>query len=232
MKGRVIAIVPAAGRGRRMCSEKEEKPFLEISGRSVLLECLSRMNASDTLDGIIVVAGRDQVERVERMTAENRLDKVLRVITGGDTRSRSVKNAMDTLDLGAADIVLIHDGVRPFITEEMILRSVRAAIEKGAAVTAIPCSSTLKEVSSGGMIVRTMDRSVIWEAQTPQAFRFPIIKSAYESGDLGGATDDAFLAERAGHPVSIVKGDRRNMKVTVPEDLKIAEAMMASMEKG
>jgi 2-C-methyl-D-erythritol 4-phosphate cytidylyltransferase len=230
MKNSVIAIVPAAGRGRRMCSAGEEKPFLEIHGRAVLLECLRRMNDSDVLDGIVVAAGREQVNRVRRMREANHLDKVVDIVAGGDSRALSVKNALDTLDLGDGDIVLVHDGVRPFITEDMIRKAVREASGAGAAVTAVPCSSTLKEVGDGGRVVRTVDRSVLWEAQTPQAFKFSIIKSLYEDGDLSGATDDAMLAEKAGHPVSVVKGDRRNIKVTVPEDLKIAEAIMTSME--
>ena len=131
----------------------------------------------------------------------------------------------------AEDIILIHDGVRPFVTDDIIARSVAAAIETGAAVTAIPCTSTIKRSDDGLTVNGTLDRKLLWEAQTPQAFRAGIIQQAYELAGEDGATDDSALVERTGRGVAVVPGDRRNIKVTVPGDLEIASAILASMEE-
>jgi len=228
---KVIAVVPAAGSGVRMGKAAGDKPFLEIQGRPVLVETLSRLDASNVVDRIVVVAKENCVARVEKLVSHYGIQKVTDVIAGGATRTGSVSRALGMLGAEAEDIILIHDGVRPFVTDDIIARSVAAAIETGAAVTAIPCTSTIKRSDDGLTVNGTLDRKLLWEAQTPQAFRAGIIQQAYELAGEDGATDDSALVERTGRGVAVVPGDRRNIKVTVPGDLEIASAILASMEE-
>lgn len=223
---RVIALVPAAGSGERMALGRDDKPFLRIQGKPVLLHVLSRLNASARIDEIVLLVKEKYLREAEELVAREGLDKVKKVVAGGDTRSQSVKNGIARAGARDEDLILIHDGVRPFVTDEVIHRVVEAALSTGAAVVGVPCSSTIKKVSGDLTVESTPARSGLWEAQTPQVFRAEIIREAYDADDGTGATDDSCLVERIGHKVSVVKGTRDNIKITVPEDVRLAEAIM------
>jgi 2-C-methyl-D-erythritol 4-phosphate cytidylyltransferase len=226
MQMKVIALVPAAGSGERMALGRDDKPFLRIQGKPVLLHVLSRLNASGRIDEVVLVVKEKYLSEAGEMVAREDLDKVKKVVAGGDTRSQSVKNGIARSGARDEDLILIHDGVRPFVTDEIISRAVEAAVDVGAAVVGVPCASTIKKVGVDLTVESTPARSGLWEAQTPQVFRADIIKEAYDADDGTGATDDSCLVERIGYKVSMVKGTRDNIKITVPEDVRLAEAIM------
>jgi 2-C-methyl-D-erythritol 4-phosphate cytidylyltransferase len=223
---KVIALVPAAGSGERMALGRDDKPFLQIQGKPVLLHVLSRLNASGRIDEIVLVVKEKYLREAEKMVAKEGLDKVKGIVPGGDTRSQSVKNGIAQAGARDEDLILIHDGVRPFVTDKLITQAVEAALSTGAAVVGVPCASTIKKVSGDLTVESTPARSGLWEAQTPQVFRAEIIRKAYDADYGTGATDDSCLVERIGHKVSMVKGTRDNIKITVPEDVRLAEAIM------
>ncbi|MFQ5952379.1 MAG: 2-C-methyl-D-erythritol 4-phosphate cytidylyltransferase [Candidatus Omnitrophota bacterium] len=226
----VIALVPSAGSGRRMTNDKDNKPFLELKGKPLLFYVLSRLEESTLVDAVTLIVKEKYIEEAKRAAEKFGMSKVTSVISGGETRSESVANGLASIKANEDDIILIHDGVRPFLKEEAIRSVVGSARKYGGAVLAVPCTSTIKKVTGEGVIEKTVDRKVLWEAQTPQAFRYDIIKKAYERFEGSDATDDSSFVERLGNKVCIVPGDKKNIKVTVPEDLKLAEAMLGAQE--
>jgi len=153
--------------------------------------------------------------------------KVSQLVIGGEERQDSVYEALQAVDK-SSEIVVVHDGVRPFVKPETIEGSIELCRKEGAVVVAVPVVFTVKEVEQG-KVVRTLDRSRIWEVQTPQTFRYPLLMEAYRRAYQDGyrATDDAALVERLGHPVAVLEGDRWNIKITTPEDLKLAEWILS-----
>ena len=223
---KVFAIVASAGSGVRMDPAKDDKPFLTLEGKPLLYHTLSRIDASDAVDDITLIVKEKYITEAKGLVADNDIKKVRRIVPGGETRAQSVKNGLDAIKAQDSDIVLIHDGARPFLTDEMLRSVTRAAGERGAAVVGMPLTSTIKEVGGEDLVEDTVDRTKLWEAQTPQAFRYGLIKRAYEDAAYSNATDDASLVERTGHKVAMVEGSRRNIKVTVPEDIALAEALL------
>ncbi|MGD2279084.1 MAG: 2-C-methyl-D-erythritol 4-phosphate cytidylyltransferase [Candidatus Omnitrophota bacterium] len=222
----VIALVPSAGSGQRMNNSKDDKLFLELKGRPLLVHVLSGLQGSRLVDRIILIVKESYVGEAGRLVDEYAISKVADIIPGGETRAHSVANGLARVEAGDNDIILVHDGARPFLKEQNIQDVVDSARQYGAAVLGVPCTSTIKKVTEKNIIERTVDRRVLWEAQTPQAFRFGIIKEAYKDFEGLGVTDDSGLVEKLGKKVCIVPGDRNNIKVTVPEDLKLAEAIL------
>jgi 2-C-methyl-D-erythritol 4-phosphate cytidylyltransferase len=186
------------------------------------------------IDQIVLAVPLADVEYCEaEIVSRHRFTKVTKVVAGGAERQDSVRHALAQVH-AETEIVLIHDAVRPFVTQRMIEEVVAAARREGAAIIALPMRDTVKQVRTDGMIERTVDRTPLWLAQTPQAFRRDWIETAHKNAHAEGirATDDAFLVEWLGHLVAVVEGSGENIKVTRPEDLVIGEAILASRMKG
>jgi 2-C-methyl-D-erythritol 4-phosphate cytidylyltransferase len=217
---KVTVIVVAAGEGRRFGSAKQ---FALLRGRTVLDRSLAEYEAHPEVDEIVLVLRKEESGSEYR----KRYGKVAAVVRGGARRQDSVARGLEGVDGRPADIVLVHDGVRPLVGREVISRVIAKARECGAAVPAIPVDDTIKE-TAGGTVVRTLERRGLQRVQTPQGFAREVLERALHKarGDGYYGTDEAALVERTGHPVAVVEGDPRNIKITSPSDLKIAEALL------
>lgn len=226
--GRLIAttaIVAAGGRGQRLGSAVP-KQLLDVGGRAVLDRSVSALLEHPAIDAVIVALPADVIADPPpylRVSA-----KPLQLVVGGARRQDSVANAFAAVG-DDVDVVLIHDAARPFVSAELITRSIVAAAEAGAAVVALASRDTVKHASADGHVQMTLPRERIFLAQTPQAFQRRVLKDALALAEQGhDVTDEATLAERAGHPVRLVEGEPSNIKITVPEDIHVAEALAAS----
>lgn len=225
----VVAIVPAAGLGLRM-GGSVRKQFRRLGGVPLVVHSLRVLQASPLIDAIVLAVPQADLEfcRTEIVEA-HRFDKVLKIVSGGEERQDSVRNALAAVS-DEANVIVVHDAVRPFLTGEMVQDVVAAARAGGAAIIALPMRDTVKQVGPDGHIERTVDRKPLWLAQTPQAFRTAWLKEAHAKAQAARiqATDDAFLVEWCGYPVKVVEGSGENIKVTRPEDMIIGEAILAS----
>jgi len=220
---KVVAIVPAAGYGRRLGAGKK-KPFVLLGGKPLVSYALKTLDGCKAIDGIVVAAKRPCIKRLKNIAKQAGIRKLIDVVAGGKTRFESVRNCMKSIG-PTFDVVLIHDAARPLIDEDTIERSINAAARFGASIAGLPESDTVKLADKGLFIKKTLDRNRIFRAQTPQAFRYELIKKAYLRAGAG-VTDDAGLVEAIGVRVKIVEGSFRNLKITTKEDLKIAEALL------
>lgn len=225
---RTTGIVVAAGAGRRIGGEVA-KTFLPIAGRPLLLRTLDQLFSTSIVDQVILVIAAGEMERCAsllRSDAESRTRPWL-LQTGGATRQHSARRGLEKVG-SDTDIVIIHDGARPFASAALIERCVAAALDKGAAVAGLPTRDTIKKVSVDGRVQATLERSSLWEIQTPQGFRRELIVAAHEKAAREGfeATDDAMVVEWMGEPVFVVEGERLNFKITVPEDVRLAELLI------
>jgi 2-C-methyl-D-erythritol 4-phosphate cytidylyltransferase len=228
-----VAIIVAAGRGSRAGGGRA-KQFREISGIPIIIHTLARFEPCETVSETVVVLPEGAREEFLALAAAHGLRKVSRAVAGGATRAESVWRGLQTLDAGAVGVVAVHDGVRPFVTSAEIDRTVREAEAHGAAVLAAPAVETVKE-ASGGRVVRTLERARLWNAQTPQCFRFELLRRAYEQpGALSpDVTDCSALVERLGVTVRIVEGGADNIKITSARDFALAEMLLkGSQESG
>ncbi len=224
---KTLAIIPAGGAGRRM-GGSVPKQYLPLAGVPVLVHTLRVFQSAPDIDEIyLVIPGGDIPEARKEIVARHALSKVSRVLEGGAERQDSVRNAL----LQAGDdhgIILVHDGVRPFISGELIRRAVTAADRYGAVAVGVPVRDTVKEVTADGLVVRTVPRERLWLTQTPQAFRRPLLVAAYEKAGREGffGTDDASVVERMGVPVRMITGESDNIKLTTPEDFALGEVIL------
>ncbi|CAG0978346.1 2-C-methyl-D-erythritol 4-phosphate cytidylyltransferase [Geobacteraceae bacterium] len=230
----VFALIPAAGMGKRM-EASINKQYLLLDGMPILARTLEVFERSPLVDGIFVVIPADEIPFCsEQVVKRQGLTKVRSIVAGGAERQQSVLNGLRAMEgtAGDDDVVLIHDGVRPFVTEDILSRATAVARENDGALVAVPAKDTVKMVENG-IITATPPRETLWLAQTPQAFRYGIIRAAHEVADaerfLG--TDDAMLVERLGRQVRIVVGDYRNIKITTPEDMVLAEAFLKERQQ-
>jgi len=224
--GPVGAVVAAAGRAVRMGGV--DKLFAPLGELPLLAYPLRALEASPLVDAIVLVMGPHNLERGQELVARLGLRKVHRVCLGGERRQDSVRRGLESLP--PCRWVLVHDGARPFLGQELIARALEAAQETGAAVPAIPPADTVKE-AQGSLVARTLDRSRLRLAQTPQAFAYDLLLEAHRRAP-GEATDDAALVEALGHPVCLFPGSPHNIKVTTPHDLALARALLALGEVG
>ena len=210
------------------------KQFLTLGGQPLLVHSLRALDASDAIAAIVLAVPPSETDycRTE-IVSRYGFKKVQQVVAGGEERQDSVRLGLEAVGADA-DIVLVHDAVRPFLTADMIARVVAAAAKHGAAIVAIPMRDTVKRVGAGGLIEETVDRKPLWLAQTPQAARRALLQDAHHKAQREGfrGTDEAQLIERMGHRVAIVEGSTENIKVTRPEDLMIGEAILAGRKKG
>ena len=226
---RTVAIVPAAGSGNRMGRELS-KQYLSLGRMPILVHTLNVFEKCPLVDALLVVVPPPDVESVRtEMLPRWNLKKLAGIIPGGKERQDSVRAGIEALDRDT-DIVIVHDAVRPFITVGLIENCIRAAEEEGAATVGVPVKDTVKEVGADGRVMRTCDRNLLWLTQTPQAFRRDIIENAHRAAVRDGyrGTDDTSLVERLGIAVRMIRGDYGNIKITTPEDLVIAEALLAA----
>ena len=206
------------------------KQYLSLAGKPVLVRTLEILEACPGVHGLLVVVPSQDVASVRTgVLAPWSLKKVAGVVPGGKERQDSVRAGIDALDPDV-DIVIVHDAVRPLITVELVERCIRAAAECGAATVGVPAKDTVKEVAPDGRVLRTCNRSAMWLTQTPQAFRRDILERAHREAFIGNfrGTDDTALVERLGLDVRMIPGDYRNIKITTPEDLVVAEALLAA----
>jgi 2-C-methyl-D-erythritol 4-phosphate cytidylyltransferase len=225
-KDTVAVLVVAAGSGKRMGSDVP-KQFIEINGKPILRLTLERFQEAELVAQIYVVTSPGLVDHYSKVIINDwQIDKLVDIVSGGTERHHSVWAGLQALH-DNADIVLIHDGVRPFVSQEIIGASIQAAKSFGAAVVGVSPKDTVKRVEDE-YVSETVDRHTLLLAQTPQAFQKEIILAAYENAFLNDdfSTDDAALVEKLGHKVAVVTGDRKNIKITTPEDLLIAHAFM------
>ncbi|MCY4485789.1 MAG: 2-C-methyl-D-erythritol 4-phosphate cytidylyltransferase [Deltaproteobacteria bacterium] len=222
----VNAIILAAGRGTRVGS-REPKVLLSVAGRPLILHTLERFRRSREVGKAVLVVPPDAVGDYEAMLApvpESSLEITVR--PGGARRQDSVRAGLDALDLDCA-VVLVHDGARPFAAPDLIDRCAREARAGRSVTVAVPARNTIKTVERG-QVRETLPRQSLWEIQTPQGFPLHLLRDAYAEAEQEGveATDDAMLVERLGVPVEVVEGSSTNLKVTYPEDLLYAEALV------
>jgi 2-C-methyl-D-erythritol 4-phosphate cytidylyltransferase len=202
------------------------KQMLELGGVPLLVHTLKRFEACDAVDQIILVLQPNLTSEVLALMPKHNLKKIVRVVGGGAERQDSVYRGLQVVNGETAGIVLVHDAARPFIRADEIRAVIERAENKGAAIMASPAVDTIKQVKQS-TIRRTLPRQFIYLAQTPQAFRYAVIKEAYDRASAEGfrGTDDAQLVERLGQKVSVVEGSQINIKITRPFDLKIAEVI-------
>lgn len=219
-------IVPAAGCGTRMKS-KVKKQFLALSGTPILVRTLKALASCENTLGIIVVGAPEDLETLAKMT--RRLKKISAIVPGGATRQESVLCGLRALP-EEAELVAVHDGVRPFVTAKLLAASFEAASECGACVCAVPVTDTVKRADAEQNIAETPARSTLYAAQTPQTFRTAILREAYEKAASAGdftLTDDASAVEKYGtSPVKIIPGDPDNIKITAPADLALGKSII------
>ena len=220
-----IAIIVAAGTGSRFAAS-QPKQFVEILGKPLIIHTLERFEACPLVDEIILVLSLDGCREFANLNGHSAIKKLRYVATGGMTRAASVRNGFNKIGAATANIVAVHDGARPLVTVDEINRTIEKAAESGAACLVAEMIDTIKEVD-GGKIVRTVDRKKFRRALTPQAFRYDIIKAAFDAAELtDDVTDECFLIEKMGVEIAIVEGSPRNIKITRPEDLVLAEAYL------
>jgi 2-C-methyl-D-erythritol 4-phosphate cytidylyltransferase len=226
MKEKTCAIIVAAGQGRRMGTDIS-KQYLKLKDRPVVAHTLSIFDEQPFIEFIILVVAPHDVAYVKKDVVERYgYKKTVLVVEGGQERQHSVYNGLKAVEMfGDVDIVVIHDGVRPLVTGQMIRDSIYAAGMYGAAVVGVPVKDTVKKVDDQQFVVCTPERKELWLVQTPQAFRYQLIKEAYDRAiqDEFLGTDDAMLVERLGHPVKMVRGGYCNIKITTREDLILAQ---------
>jgi 2-C-methyl-D-erythritol 4-phosphate cytidylyltransferase len=227
MMMKTVAIIPAGGAGRRMESGIP-KQYLPLAGIPVLVHTLQAFHLSAVIDEIFLVVPEEDIPEVRRgIVLKYGISKVILVLAGGAKRQDSVRNALFHVR-DEHGIVLVHDGVRPFVSGELISRAVAAAEKCGAITVGVPVKDTVKEADAAGWVKKTVAREGLWLTQTPQAFRRPIIITAYERAAADGfyGTDDASLVERMGIPVRMIPGDCDNIKLTTPEDLLLGDVIV------
>jgi len=229
-----IALIPAAGMGKRM-GASVNKQYLMLNGLPIVARTISVFERSSLIDSIYLVIPAEEIPYCREHVVEAcGFKKVVAIIPGGKERQNSVMNGLNAIREQADDndVVLIHDGVRPLVTEAVLSESIAVARISDGALVAVPAKDTIKVVTNG-IVVDTPPRDTLWQAQTPQSFRFGIIHAAHMAAEADGftGTDDASLIERNGGKISIVRGDYRNIKITTPEDLILAEAFLAGIEK-
>ena len=222
----VCAVVPAGGTGTRM-GGTVPKQFLELNGKPILYYTLKTLQDCGIISELILVVPEKEYDNA----CTDWLGKpeiVTKVVVGGEKRQDSVYNGFCELS-PQTEIVLVHDGVRPFLSHQMIQESVDAAREYGAAITAIPVNDTIKKVDDSGLVSKTVDREGLWRVQTPQVFRYELLEEAFKKANSEKfyGTDEGTLIEHLGKPVKVVEGSEQNIKITRPEDLRLSEIFIS-----
>jgi 2-C-methyl-D-erythritol 4-phosphate cytidylyltransferase len=230
MSNSVGVVIVAAGRGTRM-GTVENKQYLLLQGKPIIVHTLEVFQQHELISEIVLVTGKEDIERCREWIQLYKLDKVKAIVPGGSERQHSVHKGLLKL---TTQWVMVHDGVRPFVQPNEIEACYERAKQIGASVLAVPVKDTIKQVDNEGKVLTTPDRRSLWAIQTPQTFRLSELLDAYEAAERDGflGTDDSSLAERAGIPVSVVEGSYRNIKITTPDDLDFAEFTESNRGEG
>jgi 2-C-methyl-D-erythritol 4-phosphate cytidylyltransferase len=232
---KVIVIIPAAGLGTRMAPAGKKgvpsKQFFELHGTPIVIHTLRVFARNKQINQIVVALRKNEMERFSRQLEKENLGAKIEVVEGGEHRQESVANALARLSAAPDDVVLVHDAVRPFVADEIIANVIQEAQKHGAAIAGLPAVDTIKQVeraAEGAIITSTIPRERVVQAQTPQGFRYELIKRAFDSAtaDSFTGTDEASLVERLGESVWVVMGSARNIKITTPADMELAEFLM------
>lgn len=227
---RFAVILPAAGQSSRF-RQREKKPFANLDGRAVWLRTAEQFVTRDDVCQCLIVLAADDVEMFRRRYGANIAFMNIQIVEGGKERPDSVNNALQKLK-DEVELVAIHDAVRPCITTELIDQVFASGARTGAAMLGMPITDTVKRASAAGQVEATLDRQGLWLAQTPQVFRRDWLVEAYGKRKPNQPfTDDAQLIEAAGHPVYLVTGSTTNIKITTPEDVALAQAILQSRPK-
>jgi 2-C-methyl-D-erythritol 4-phosphate cytidylyltransferase len=248
---KVIVIIPAAGLGTRMgpmpstldtkgVPAKIRKPhpskqFTDLAGTPILIHTLRKFAAVDAVSEIWIALRENEMEDFRKrlqQEAGDILKKKIELAAGGEHRQQSVEHALNAVSAEADDVILVHDAVRPLVTPEIIHDVIEAAKKYGAAIAALPAVDTVKQVertAEGAIVKATIPRAGVVLAQTPQGFHYSVIKKAFDEAVADGftGTDEASLAERSGHEVAVVMGSPRNIKITTPADMELAEFFLS-----
>jgi len=221
-----VAIIAAAGKGTRMAGARP-KQFLELAGTPIIFHTLKPFEQCDRIQQIIAILPAEESAQFTSLAQQAGLHKLVQVVAGGETRAESVARGLEAIGANQVEIVAIHDGVRPFVTPEEISSTVEAAKITGAAILVAPLTDTIKEIQ-GKDVVRTLSRANLRSALTPQCFRYDLLQRAYLRANLKDPeiTDDSILVERTGASVTAVEGSSRNIKITTPQDLAMAEVLL------
>jgi 2-C-methyl-D-erythritol 4-phosphate cytidylyltransferase len=247
---KVVVIIPAAGLGTRMApvaagnkSKQRETPpskqFTDLGGTPILIRTLRKFAAAEAVNEIWIALRENEIAGFRarlQSEAKDVLKKKVELVVGGEHRQQSVENALNAVAAAPDDIVLVHDAVRPFVTGEIIQQVIEAAAKYGAAIAGLPAVDTVKQVertADGALVKATIPRAGIVMAQTPQGFRYSVIKKAFDEAAADGflGTDEASLVERSGHDVAVVMGSPRNIKITAPADMELAEFYLKSADR-
>jgi 2-C-methyl-D-erythritol 4-phosphate cytidylyltransferase len=220
-KAKVGAIIVAAGESQRM--NGVDKVMALLAGKPVLEWSIEAFHKNPRVDRIVLVNSQKNLEPVQCLVIDHKWTKVAEVCVGGKRRQDSVAAGLKVL--GTCEWVIIHDGARPLVSQELIDRGLESARETGAAIAAVPVTDTIKLAGDDHIVIETPPRQSLWAIQTPQVFRYSVIKEAYEQA-LGNVTDDAMLVEQTGHKVKLFEGSYDNIKITMPRDLAIAEMVV------
>lgn len=224
---KLAVIIPAAGSGSRM-GARVPKPFLKLRGVAILEHTIRAFAKVDEVEQIIVSTSAEWMSEVESVLENFKYDvQELNVVEGGKERQDSIYNAFSKVS-EEVNLIAVHDAVRPFICKELIKECCELAIKYGGGIVAVPAKDTIKKVNADSVISDTPDRDGLWQAQTPQIFQKTLLMEAYESAirEKFTGTDDSSLVERIGGVVKVLEGDRRNLKITYPIDLKVAELIL------
>jgi len=219
------AIIVAAGSGIRF-GAKTPKQFLEILGKPLIIHTLERFESCPAIDEIILVLSADEITNFRQTVEKYNLKKLVKIMSGGETRAASVLNGLNAIDSQRCEIVAVHDGARPLVSAREISATIKKAKETGAACLVAAVTDTIKEVAEG-KIVGTIDRSNLRRALTPQCFRFEILKRAFAENEISEiVTDECFLVEKLGYEIATVDGSGQNIKITRREDFVFAENLL------
>ena len=229
---KITAIIPAAGKGERM-GHPISKQFLPLKGKPILVHTLERMNAVGLIDEIILVVPEQRIDWAkEEIRKKYRIAKLKKVVRGGKKRQESVYAGLEEVD-GKPDIIVIHDGVRPFFTPSIISQAIPLLKKYDGVIEALPLNDTIKEVNRNELILRTVEREKLYRALTPQIFNYGILVKAFSSAFKNGysGTDEAELVERVKGKIKILRGSEFNIKITSPDDLLLAKAIIDASGK-
>src|SRR5260370_4987610 len=232
---KVIVIIPAAGLGTRMAPAGKKatasKQFLEINGTPIVFHTLRAFARNKQRGQIVVALRQSEMGQFRRQLGKEKLAAKVEAVEGGEHRQQSVANALANIRAAADDVILVHDAVRPFVDDEIIANVVQEVEKHGAAIAGLPAVDTIKQVeraADGAIITSTIPRERVVQAQTPQGFRYELIKRAFDSAAADGfiGTDEASLVERLGESVWVVMGSARNIKITTPAGMEMAEIFL------
>lgn len=214
-------IIPASGSGVRYGS-KLPKQFIRIDGKEIIAYTLQKFNSLKSVDSIVIATQKKYINKLRRLVKKNKFQKVCNIIEGGKTRHDSVLNGLKVLRPDKNDFIIVHDAVRPFITVKKIRELMKEVKDCNAVIPGLRINDTTKEVSRNNIIRKTIPRENLWIVQTPQLFRYDILKKAFKKADENKfkGTDESSIVEYAGYKVKIIEGEKTNIKITTKEDIK------------